>query len=149
MNCNLSISSSSFFLLKDKHVKINTFNNSPCLLILRRIKGLIRHSQPSNCSEEDVLINHSDQDILMAHAPEPLKMTTVQSLSTSTKKKKENVKSRKSRKSRTFPSQKVKNVEFSIVDISAPGRPRAIPSSFLNALYRSVWSQLPPYQISA
>ena len=45
------------------------------MLILRRINGLIRHSQPSNCSEEDVLINHGDQDILMAHAPEPLKMT--------------------------------------------------------------------------
>ena len=49
-----------------------------------------------------------------------------------------------------FSSQKVKkNVEFSIVDISAPGGRRAILSSFLNALYRSDWSQLPPYQISA
>ena len=44
---------------------------------------------------------------------------------------------------------KSENVEFSIVDISAPGGPRANPSSFLNALYRSVWSQLSPYQISA
>ena len=79
----------------------------------------------------------------MAHAPEPLKMT-VRHSTTYLSQKEEN-----ENRALFLVKKWKKYVEFSIVDISAPGGPRANPSSFLNALYRSDWSQLPPYQISA